>query len=100
MIPTKEELALTIDECEWKWLRPHLERSVLILVDESLDLADAALKLAADDSERIELWIRDGMIGKPTEDQVLRWNKDTQKRFGMLIISPFVLIQERLPTYH
>ena len=100
MIPTKEELALTIDESEWSWLRPHLERGGLVLVDESLDLADAALRLASDDAGCIESWIRDGKISTPTESQISQWNDAKQKRFAMLIVSPFVLIQERLPTIH
>ena len=100
MIPTKEELTLTIDESEWSWLRPHLERGGLVLVDGSLDLAEAALKLAADDAGCIEQWIRDGKISKPTETQIEQWNEAKQKRFAMLIVSPFVLIQERLPTFH
>ncbi|MFH1026896.1 MAG: DUF2288 family protein, partial [Pseudomonadota bacterium] len=40
MIPSKEDLALSIDEAEWSSLRAHLERGGLILVDDSLDLAD------------------------------------------------------------
>ena len=44
MIATKEDLALTIDETEWSWLRPQLEQGGLILVNDSLDLAEAALK--------------------------------------------------------
>ncbi len=100
MMTSKEELALTIDESEWNWLRPHLERGSLILVHDSLDLAEAALKVAADDSATIERWISDGKIGKPSEAQILHWNEEKQKKFAMLIISPYVLIQERLPTFH
>jgi len=100
MIATKEDLALTIDETEWSWLRAHLEQGGLILVNDSLDLAEAALKVAADDVATIEQWISDGMIGKPSETQILHWNGDRQKKFAMLIISPYVLIQERLPTFH
>ena len=100
MITTKEDLALTIDETEWSWLRAHLERGGLILVNDSLDLAEAALKVAEDDSEAIAQWISDGKIGKPTETQILHWNGEKQKKFAMLIISPYVLIQERLPTFH
>ncbi|MBK5274923.1 MAG: DUF2288 domain-containing protein [Desulfuromonadales bacterium] len=100
MNTTKEELALTIDESEWSWLRPHLERGTLVLVADSLDLADAALKVTADDSATIEQWINDGKIGKPSETQILHWNGEKQKKFAMLIVSPYVLIQERLPTFH
>jgi|SRR6185369_6870358 len=100
MTVTKEELLLAIDETEWSWLRPHLEQGGLILVSDSLDLAEAALKVAADDVATIEQWISDGKIGKPSETQILHWNGEKQKKFAMLIVSPYVLIQERLPTFH
>jgi hypothetical protein len=100
MIVTKEDLALTIDETEWSWLRPHLERGALILVNDSLDLAETALKVSQDDVATIEQWVNDGKIGKPTEMQILHWNEEKQKKFSMLIVSPYVLIQERLQTIH
>jgi hypothetical protein len=100
MMTTKEELALTIDETEWGWLRAHLERGGLILVDDSLDLAEAALKVAADDIDVKEQWVSSGKLGKPSETQILHWNEEKQKKFAMLIVSPYVLIQERLPTFH
>jgi hypothetical protein len=64
MIPTKEELTSTIDETEWGWLRPHLERGGLVLVDDSLDLAEAAISIVSDDTATIEQWISGGRIGK------------------------------------
>ena len=100
MSSTKEDLALTIDESEWSWLRAHLDRGGLILIDDSLDLAEAALKVSEDDIATIELWIAKGKIGKPTESQIRHWNDEKQKKFAMLIISPYVLIQEKLPTFH
>ena len=100
MTPSREELALSIDEAEWGWLRAHLERGGIILVDDCLDLADAAMKVAGDDAEAIEQWVRDGRIGKPTESQVHDWDTNRHKKFAMLIVSPFVLIQEKTPTFH
>ncbi|MBL0224254.1 MAG: DUF2288 domain-containing protein [Geobacteraceae bacterium] len=100
MAATKEDLALTIDETEWSWLRAHLERGGLILVNDSLDLAEAGLRVAEDDVAVIEHWVSTGKLGKPTEAQITHWNDEKQKKFAMLIISPYVLIQERLPTFH
>lgn len=100
MTATKEELALLVDEAEWSWLRAHLERGGLILVDDTLDLVDTAIRVASDDTALIEEWINLGKIGKPSENQILAWDSDKQKKFSMLIISPYVLIQERLPTFH
>jgi len=98
--PTKEELRLTIDEAEWSWLHAHLERGGLILVSDSIDLSDAALMIAQDNTPVITEWVNTGKLGKPTLSQVNQWNADKQKKFSMLIVSPFVLIQEKLPIFH
>lgn len=100
MIPSKEELALSIDEAEWGCLRVHLERGGLILVDDSLDLADTALKVASDDIEIIQHLVESGMISKPSEAKIKSWDDDKLKRFAMLIVSPYVLFQEKMPTFH
>ncbi|MDD2899393.1 MAG: DUF2288 domain-containing protein [Desulfuromonadaceae bacterium] len=100
MLPSKEELALTIDEADWSCLRAHLRRGGLILVDDALDLADTAYKVAADDIGIIQDLVSHGMIGKPSDEKIRSWEEDKQKKFAMLIVSPYVLFQEKMPTYH
>lgn len=100
MLPSKEELALTIDEADWSCLRAHLQRGGLILVDDALDLADTAHKVAADDIAIIQDMVEQGMIGKPSEAKIRSWEEDKQKKFAMLIVSPYVLFQEKMPTFH
>jgi len=90
---TREELALNIDEAQWQWLKPHLERGVLITVAAELDLSEAGERIAADDSEALTAWISDGKVGKPTEEEIEKWDKEPGKKFLTLIISPYVLIQ-------
>lgn len=91
---TEEELALTIDEAEWQWLKPHLDRGALITVAASLDLAETGERIAADDSARIAAWITAGKIGKPTAEEINKWDSEPDKKFLTLIVSPYVLIQE------
>lgn len=100
MLPSREELALTIDETDWSSLRAHLRRGGLILVDDSLDLADTAHKVAADDIEIIQQLVETGMIGKPSDSKIRSWEEDKTKKFAMLIVSPYVLFQEKMPTFH
>lgn len=100
MLPSKEELALTIDEAEWSCLRAHLLRGGLILVDDALDLADTAHKVASDDVEVIQNMIENGMIGKPSDLKIKSWEENQHKKFAMLIVSPYVLFQEKMPTFH
>jgi len=91
---TREELALNIDEAQWQWLKPNLERGALITVTAALDLAEAGEKIAADDASVVSAWIASGQIGKPTAEEIEAWDKEPGKKFLTLIISPYVLIQE------
>ena len=100
MLPSKEELALTIDEADWHSLRAHLGRGGLILVDEALDLAETAHKVASVDVDVIKQLVESGMIGKPSDAQIRAWDAELDRKFAMLIISPFVLFQQKMPTYH
>jgi hypothetical protein len=100
MLPSKEEMALTIDEADWGSLRAHLKRGGLILVDDSLDLADTAHKVAGDDIEIVQQLVENGMIGKPSDAKIRSWEEDKHKKFAMLIVSPYVLFQEKMPTFH
>src|SRR4051794_11846798 len=100
MIPSKEELTLQIDEAEWSQLRAHLERGGIIWVDDKINLAEAALRVASDDAVTIEQWLLTGSISKPSDSQIKTWDADVNKKFSMLIVTPYVLIQEKVPTYH
>ena len=91
---TREELALNIDEAQWQWLKPHLERGGLITVSAALDLSEAGERIAADDSETLTAWISAGKVGRPTLEEIDAWDNEPGKKFLTLIISPFVLIQE------
>lgn len=94
MTVNKEELALQVDQACWGWLRPHHERGALFLVDGMLELPEVALRLAADDSQQVQAWLASRLIGKPTAAQAGAWEREPEQRFAMLVVSPFVLIQE------
>lgn len=95
MIPGKEELALTIDTAEWGWLRAHLERDGLIVIAADMDLAEAGWRIANDDTPVVSSWIDSGKIGKPSAVQIAEWDEDKGKHFQMLIVSPYILIQDK-----
>jgi hypothetical protein len=90
----REELAVTIAEAEWQWLKPHLERGGLITVAAALDLAEAGERIAADDTQQVAEWVNGGKVGKPTTEEITAWDTEPAKKFLMLVISPYVLIQE------
>ena len=94
MIPTREEMALAVDEAEWDWLRAHLGRGGLVLLAQDLDIVDVGLNIAADDTAAISGWIAAGKLAKPSAGEVAAWDGSRSKRFLSLIVSPYVLIQE------
>jgi hypothetical protein len=94
---TSEKLVDEIEDVEWHWLRPHLERGALIVVDRDLDLANAAARINADDTVQVGAWIDAGQLAKPTREQIAAWDEEPLRAFRMLIVQPYVLIQVR-PT--
>lgn len=84
-----------IEDVEWHWLRPHLDRGALIVVDPGLDLTDVAARIGADDTAAVGAWIAAGRLAKPTLAQITAWDAEPLRAFRMLIVQPYVLIQER-----
>ena len=91
---SREELALQVAEAEWQWLKPHLERGSLITVAAALDLAEAGDRIAADDVQQVGEWISSSRIGKPTPAEIAVWDSEPARKFLMLVVSPYVLIQD------
>ena len=89
-----ESLAEQVDLAKWEWLRPHTERDSIVLVDSMLELSDVGERVASDDAESLKRWLASGLISKPTLEQISAWNGEPSKMFSMLIVSPFILIQE------
>jgi hypothetical protein len=88
-----EELERQVDVALWEWLKPHHERGSLIVVAGGLSLAEVGERLAADDTACVSSWLVAGQIGRPSADQCACWDKNPSRRFAMLVISPYILIQ-------
>jgi hypothetical protein len=88
-------LADQVDTAQWQWLRAHNERGSLIVVDSMLDLAEVGERVAADDSVMVQSWLVSHLLLKPTVEQIAAWNAVPATLFSMLVVSPFVLIQQQ-----
>ncbi|MCC5635980.1 DUF2288 domain-containing protein [Nostoc sp. CHAB 5844] len=94
MSDLRAELTEGLDEAEWEWLIPHVQRDAVILVASELNLLDVGEAIANDNTQSVQQWIDEQLITKPSVEQVGEWNSDRQKRFNTLILQPFVLVQE------
>ena len=90
----RSELAEALDESEWDWLIPHVQRDVVIVVAQILDLLDVGVAIATDNTSSVQHWIGEQLIAKPSHAQMQAWNGDRTKRFNALIVPPYILVQE------
>ncbi|MHC5725961.1 MAG: DUF2288 domain-containing protein [Nostoc sp.] len=101
MSDLRAELTEILDEAEWEWLIPHVQRDAVILVAPELNLVDVGVAIASDNIPSVQLWIDEQLITKPTIVQVGEWNGERHqrdKRFHTLIVQPYVLVQEIVAT--
>ncbi len=91
----RTELTENIDEAEWDWLIPHVQRDAVIIVSPQINLVDAGVAIASDNIPTVENWIDDALLAKPSNEQVGQWNLNRSKRFNTLIVQPYVLVQEQ-----
>jgi hypothetical protein len=92
----RAELIENLDEAEWSWLIPHVQRDAVIVVTEGLNLVDVGVAIASDRISEVQVWIDEALIAKPSVTQVGEWNMQQEKRFNTLIVQPFVLVQEKV----
>jgi hypothetical protein len=90
----KSQIAETLDEAEWEWLKPHFQRDTVIFVTGALDLLDVGVAIASDNTNSVKNWIDDALIYKPTDTQREGWDREQNKRFNAVIVQPYVLVQE------
>ncbi len=87
------QLAKSLDQAPWLWIKPHAERDAVIVVDPALNLLDVGEKVARDQSTEVGKLIAKGQLKKPTHEQLEAWNLDASRLFKMLVVQPYVLIQ-------
>ncbi len=92
----RAQLDENLDEAEWEWLIPHVQRDSVIIVATGLDLLDVGEAIASDKASTVQNWIDEALISKPSEVQMGEWNMQREKRFNTLIVQPFVLVQEKV----
>lgn len=83
-----------VEPAEWSWLSPHATRDALVVVDRRLDLVDVGYAIATDDVPKVDRWISEKLLAKPTAQQMASWIEADQKQFKALIVQPYVLVQD------
>jgi hypothetical protein len=90
----RKKLQEELDTVDWRALRPQLRRDSVILVGPELDLVAVAWSVAQDRSSEVAGWIAAGQLRKPAAEELAAWEREPGKPFRMLIVAPYLLIQE------
>lgn len=90
----REKLEQECLEATWSSLRPHVKMGRVLWVAHGLSLAEVGEALAQDDKAAVADWIASSALVKPSEEQWTPWDQEPHKLFWMVIVQPFVLIQE------
>lgn len=88
------ELTDMMGPIQWEWLKPHVQRDAVVIVNEQLNLADVGAAIAQNQTQTVERWINEQLIIKPNAEQLTIWSSEN-KQFLSLIVQPYVLIQDK-----
>ncbi len=83
-------------------LEPHLKRGAVIVIDESLDLAEVGLLMANDNKAAIVDLLNEHLMTKASSVDYEAWRRE-KRFFKFLVIQPFVVVQNYValsPTKH
>ncbi len=88
----ENKLENEIGSAKWNELGPQLAKDCIIIVSSQLSLSEVASQIAEDNTETVQGWIAEGVISKPSEEDIQRWGKENPK-FMCIIVKPFLLAQ-------
>lgn len=88
------ELTGMMGPVQWEWLKPHVQRDAVVIVNPELDLATVGVAIATDNTQAVTRWITEQLILKPNSEQLATWSSEN-KRLTSLIVQPYVLVQDR-----
>jgi hypothetical protein len=89
----RAQIAESLDEAELDWLKPHIQKDVVVIVHSGLDLVEVGVAIATDNTTAVQRWVGEQLITKPSSTDLAAWNTPPQQRFQAIIVQPYVLVQ-------
>ena len=90
----KDKLKNEVDQADWDLLKVHHENGAVFCVHGPLGLLDVAVAVAQDKTQFVKIWLDNGELKRPTEDEVAQFEKEPFKKIcDFIIIQPYVLIK-------
>lgn len=91
----RAKVIMETSRIEWKELQKFFAGGLAVAVSAKLDLIEVALQMHGDNKAQFEEWLSAGMVGKVTDEQAAAW-LDSDADMWAVVVSPWVLVQERM----
>ena len=89
----RAKLNLETAQLAWPELERHFARGDVIKVAPGMDLVEAALQLAENNSATVQAWLAEGRIARAGIADAEDWHA-RQPMFWAVVVAPWVLVQE------
>lgn len=90
----KEKLKTEVEQADWDMLRVHHDNGAVFLVQGNLELLDAAVAVAQDKTQFVKIWLDNGDLARPSDEEVTEFEKEKFKKIcDFIIIQPYVLVK-------
>ena len=76
-------------------LAMHQKRDAVFILKPAVNLLDAAVAVAEDNTADVKRWLEAGDMYRPTSAQITAWSKEDGVQFDSVIVQPFVLARRR-----
>lgn len=91
----RAKLNLETAQLAWPELERHFARGVVVRIAPGMDLVDAALQFAENNTTLIQSWLDEGRVARAELADAEDWHA-RQPRFWAVVVAPWVLVQEVL----
>ena len=89
----KAKLVLETATMPWSELQRFFARGQVVRAAPELDLIEAAMAVARDDRDQVQLWLERGLFGEVSTAQAQAWF-EAEARLWTVVVAPWVLVQE------
>lgn len=89
----RAKLNLETAQLQWPELERHFARGDVIKVAMGMDLIEAALHIAENQTDIVQTWLGDGQIARAEMSDAEDWYA-RQPMFWAVVVAPWVLVQE------
>lgn len=90
----RAKLNLETSQLQWRELERYFAAGMVIVVNDTLDLIDVAVRIAQDDKETVAQWMAENKIARVSDDLASAW-LEADIPLWTVVVKPWILVQVR-----